>query len=147
MMPTAARLIAALVLAATAWAVSQTVKPYLPEGTQFGWFDYVNAGLGVIFGWRTVGARAGRGMSAAIGNGLTGMVVMVFWALFVQSAYKMVGNSLRRWYDGPVEALLDMFQIGFDWAQLLINPDVAGLLIVGGILAGVLSELASRVWR
>lgn len=147
MMPTAARLVAALILAATAWLVSQTVKPYLPEGLNFGWFDQVNLALGVVIGWVVIGGRSGRGMSAAVGNGLTGAATLVFWAIFLQASNEMLRQALRRHYRGPVEAVLDVFALSLDYARLVLHLDVAGLLILGGIVAGVLAERAGRVWR
>lgn len=147
MMPTAARLIAALVLAATAWFASQTVKPYLPEGTNFGWFDYLNVALGLVIGWIVIGRRAGRGQSAAVGNGLTAAAVLAFWAIFLQASNEMLRQSLNRRYDGPTEAILDVFEMCLEYGAHLINPDVIGPLLVGGILAGILAELANRIWR
>lgn len=147
MMPTAARLIAALVLAATAWITSQMVKPYLPEGTDFGWFEYLNTGLGVVIGWITIGSRAGRGRSAAIGNGITAAVVVAFWAIFLQAFYEMLEQSMNRRYKGPTDAILDVFDMCWEFALHLAHLDVAGPLLLGGIAAGILSELASRVWR
>lgn len=147
MMPTAARLIAALVLAVTAWIVSQTVKTHLPDGINFGWFDYVNVAIGAVSGWIVIGRRAGLGILPAIGHGLTGVAVLVFWAIFLQSTNEMLRLSLRRHYKGPVEALLDIFQIGAEYTKVLPYLDVAGALVLGGLIAGILSELANRVWR
>lgn len=147
MMPTASRLIAALILAGTAWVASQGVKPLMPEGTIFGWFDYVNLALGGIVGWITIGSRTGRGMGPAVGHGLTGVFMLVFWAIFVQSCNEMLRQALRRYYKGPMEALLDILDIGLDYAQVLLSPNVFVPLLVGGILAGVLSEIAGRHWR
>ncbi|MGR1582837.1 TrgA family protein [Thalassobius sp. S69A] len=147
MMPTAARLVAAVILAATAWFVSQTVKPHLPEGTVFGWFDYVNVVLGVLVGWISIGGRSGRGLSAGLGNGLTGVFLLVLWVLFLQSCNEMLRQALRRYYKGPVEALLDILSIGIDYGKVLVHPDVTVPLLIGGVAAGVLSELAGRVWR
>lgn len=147
MMPTAARLIAALILAATAWFVSQTIKPYLPEGTIFGWFDYVNVAFGALVGWITIGGRQGRGIGPAIGHGLTGVFLLVFWAIFAQACNEMLRQALRRHYKGPMEALLDIFDLGLGYAKLLVHVDVAGPLLIGGILAGVLAEIGGRHWR
>jgi hypothetical protein len=147
MMPTAARLIAALVLAGTAWIASQIIKVYLPEGTNFGWFDYLNTGLGLLCGWIVIGGRQGRGISAAIGNGVTGAAALVFWALLLQSSYEMLRKSMRRHYDGPTEAILDVFELGFEYALHVVNPTAIGPLVIGGILAGVLAELGGRMWR
>ena len=147
MMPTAARLIAALILAATAWIASQTVKPYLPEGLNFGWFDQVNICWGLVIGWRVIGSRAGRGRSAAIGNGLTGAFVLMFWAILLQAMNEMLRMSLKGRYDGPTDAILDVFEMCWEYLLVLINPDVIGLVLIGGIIAGVTAELANRVWR
>lgn len=146
-MPTAARLIAALCLGVLAWIISDMVKPLLPEGTDFGYFNFINLAIGILTGWIVVGSRAGRGYSAAIGNGLTGVVVLVFWGLFLQSWNEMFRLALRRRYDGPVEALADVFQIGFDWGQTMVTSEIMISLLVGACLTGILSELAARLWR
>jgi len=147
MMPTAARLIAALILAGTAWIASQTVKTHLPEGINFGWFDYLNVVLGLLCGWVVIGGRQGRGLAASVGNGITGVAAFAFWAIFLQAFYEMLRQSMRRHYRGPTEAVLDVFDLGFEYALHVINPDVILPLLIGGILAGVLSELGGRVWR
>ena len=70
-MPDAARLVAAVSLAIIAWIVSGLIPPLMPEGTDFGYFAFVNVGLGILCGWLVMGRRAGRGITAAINNGLT----------------------------------------------------------------------------
>lgn len=146
-MPTAARLVAALVLGATAVAVSEMIKPLMPEGMDFGWFTWVNAVLGVLCGWVVIGRRAGAGLGAATGYGLTGMGALVFWAILLQAGYEMLRLSLRRRYDGPVEALEDMVAIALEHAQLLLTPHLAAALVAGGVLAGLAAEIANRHWR
>jgi len=146
-MPTAARLVAALLLAALAVAVSEMVKPLLPEGTDFGYFTWINAVLGVLCGWRIVGRRVGHGIGASVATGLTGMGALVFWAIFIQAGYEMLRISLRSRYGGPVEALEDMLRIAIDHAQLLLAPHIVATLLAGGIVAGVAAELANRWWR
>lgn len=146
--PTAAKMVAALILGATGFLLSGLVVPLLPEGTDFGWFSLINLGLGLMAGWITVGRRAGRGMAAAVGNGLTGGVVLLFWGLFVQSFNEMIRLSLRRRYDGPIEALLAQMELGFEWAVLaLTHPPFAVVLVVGSLVAGLLAEVAARHWR
>ncbi len=146
-MPTAARLVAALLLAALAVAVSEMVKPLLPDGTDFGYFTWVNAVLGVLCGWLIVGWRVGHGIGVSVGTGLTGMAALVFWAIFIQAGYEMLRISLRGRYGGPVEALEDMLRIAIDHAQLLLTPHIVATLLTGGIVSGVAAELANRWWR
>lgn len=143
-MPTAARLCAAVLLAALGWWVSELIKPLFLEGTAFGRFSLINAGLGLVIGWQVIGSRAGRGYSAAIGNGLTGGAVMVFWGLLLQSSYKMFENATRLRYDGAFEALAAVFQIMADNAILMATPMILGTLVVGSIAAGVVSEIVEQ---
>ena len=146
-MLTAPRLVAALLLGIVGFLGSELIKPLMPEGTQFGWFSYVNLVLGAIMGWVVIGKRVGRGMSAAVGNGVTGAAALLFWGLFAQSCNEMLRLSLRRRYDGPVEALTDLFRIGIEYAMTIATAPVMGTLFLGGILAALLAEVSTRHWR
>ncbi len=146
-MPNAARLVAALSLALIAFIVSGQVIPLMPEGTDFGWFTYVNIAIGLLTGWVVMGPRPGVGLTPAINNGLTGMVVMVFWALFVQGTNEMVGLAMRHRYDGPFDAILGIFEIGMKYALVLMVPNIIATLLIGGVLAGFACQYASKKWR
>jgi hypothetical protein len=146
-MPTAARLVAALVLAATGFLASEVVKTVIEEQMDYGWLSAVNAGLGLLCGWIVVGSRAGRGYSAAIGNGLTGGAALVFWALFVQAVYEMVQLSLRRWYDSPIEAIAAVFELMVEYGGYLLDVQMIAVLLSGALLSGLLAEYATRRWR
>ncbi|SDD80899.1 TrgA family protein [Ruegeria marina] len=146
-MPTAARLVAAICLAVLALVVSQQVKPLMPEGTDFGYFDFVNMGLGLLCGWFVMGTRAGRGISAGITNGLTGMAALVFWALFVQGSYEMFRLAMRNRYDGPFEAVLAIFEKGVEFGAVLLAPNIIWTLLAGAVICGLMTEVAWRRWR
>lgn len=143
-MPDAPRLVSAICLGLIAFIVSGQVMPLLPEGKDFGWFTHINVAIGVVCGWTIMGRRAGRGVTAAINNGLTGMAAMVFWALFVQGCYEMVRLAMRNRYDGPIEAVSAIFTIGLKYAQFLLTPSILVTLLVGGVLTGLAAE---RAWR
>lgn len=145
-MPTASRLVAAVCFAAIAYFVSGLIPPLLPEGTQFGLFAYVNTALGVVLGWKITGSRTGEGMQTAIGAGLTTSLALVFWGLLVHSGVIMIENSTKMRYDGPMEAVVDTFNIGIEFAQIIATPMIIGTLVIGGIVAGILAELAGRRW-
>lgn len=146
-MPNAARLVAALCLAVLAFIVSGQVKALLPEGTYFGYFTHVNVALGLVVGWTVMGKRAGQGFTAAINNGVTGVLVLVFWGLFVQGVNEMVDLAMRNRYGGPFEALTDIFRIAVDYGLLILVPNVIATLVVGALLSGLATEYASRTWR
>ena len=144
---TAARVVAALFLAITGWVASRLIMPLMPEATAFGIFEYVNAALGAAVGWIVIGSRTGRGMANAIGVGITSAVVLTFWGLFLQSSREMFALANKRRYDGPIEAVVGIFEIGVDYLMIMATPTVIGALVLGGILSAVFAERASRVWR
>jgi len=146
-MPDAARLVAAICMALLAFIVSGMIIPLFEEGTNFGWFAYVNVALGLLVGWKVVGSRAGRGIVSAINVGLTSSVVLVFWALFVQSANEMTRLAMKNRYDGPFEALVAIFEIGAEWALLMTTVPIWTTLLVGGVVVGIAAEYAWRTWR
>lgn len=143
-MPTAPKLIAALLFGALAFFVSDLVKPLLPEGTQFGAFSVVNAAMGALMGWKISGARAGGSMQASLGYGLTTAAVTVFWCLFLWSGYLMVEASMRLRYDGPVEALQDMGTMMITFGRTMGTPGIIGSLLVGSLVFGWLTEQVAR---
>lgn len=146
-MPDAARLVAALFLGLLAFVVSQQIMSLMPERTEFGYFIWVNVGIGVICGWIIMGSRAGNGLTAAINNGVTGVATLVFWGLFVQGSYEMVRQALRNRYDGPFEAVGAIFRIGLEYGAVLLVPEIIASLVIGAVLAGLASEYARRQWR
>jgi hypothetical protein len=143
-MPTAAKAIAALCLALLGYLSSELVKTLLPEIQNWGRFSEFNAGLGLVVGWVVVGRRAGRGTKDAIANGLTGVATLIFWSLFINAANEMFQLSMKRRFDGPVEAFAAIFEIGIEYGQTLMNPMMIVTFLIGAVLTGYLSEFAAK---
>ena len=146
-MPTAARLVAALCLAALAYVVSGMVMPLMPENTDFGYFIPINIGLGLLVGWVAMGKRAGRGTTAAINNGLTGVFLLMLWGIGVQATNEMVRLAMRNRYDGPLEALTAIFEIGAEYALIIATVPIGVVLLIGAVVSGLLTEFAGNRWR
>jgi len=146
-MPTAAKLVAALCLAAVGVFAAGTVAGHLPEGMRAGYLWAIAAGAGLLTGWRVLGPDARGTLLAAVSAGLRATVIMVLIVLAIVSFVEMIHRSLQRHYDGPVHALQSMFGLMLDNGALLLHPDVVGLLLVGGMLAGGLAHRAARSWR
>ncbi|SHH31652.1 TrgA family protein [Marivita hallyeonensis] len=146
-MPTAAKAIAALCLAALAYLSSELVKTLMPEITNWGYFSIFNAAVGALVGWIVVGKRAGRGTKDAVANGLTGVAAMLFWVLFIHATNEMVDLSMKRRFDGPVEAFAAIFEIGIEYGTILVNPMMITTFLLGAFLTGYFSEYAARHWK
>ena len=123
------------------------VPPLLPEGMAIGYLYHVNVLLGVIIGWITIGKRVGRGAVSGINAGITGAVMLVFWALFVQACNEMTRLAMRNRYDNAMEAIVAIFQIMAEWGLLILTVPIGVCLVVGGAIAGMLAESAARRWK
>ena len=145
-MPTAAKLVAAFGLATLGWVASEQFKPLMPPGTNFGYFNIVNLGLGLVCGWVVLGTRIGRGYYESLGAGLTGTSAMVFWAVLVQSLNEMLRQALKRHYDGILEAIIAIFKIALDFGILMLDFNLIAVLLIGGMIAGICAEWTSRRW-
>jgi len=146
-MPTAARLVAAILLAILGWVLSDLIRPLMPEGTDFGWFNYVNAFIGLCVGWIVMGSRAGRRLVSVINNGITGAAVMVVWGLAVHSSYEMFRLAMRNRYDGPMEAVTAIFLIASEFGIMIATVPVIVTFFIGAVIAGPATEYAAKKWR
>lgn len=143
-MPTMGRLVGAILFAGLAWYTSLLIIPLFPVGTNLGLFQEVNTFFGLIAGWTVAGPRAGLGYVAAFSYGLTALVAMVVMALLFNSSVVRVEQSLRKRYDGPGEAVTDVFQMFVDHAIMMATPEIIGTLLIGGIVGGLVTEFFGR---
>ena len=145
-MPTSAKLVAALFFAALGWFCADLVAALLPEGMSSGLLNEVCAAIGAVVGITMLGKRAGDGLRAALGYGLTTSALLAFWGIFAFAFTDMLSNSLDKRYHGAVEAIQAMVGIGMDYAVMIATPSILGALIVGGLFGGWLTEWVARRW-
>ncbi|GAW34849.1 hypothetical protein RA2_01902 [Roseovarius sp. A-2] len=145
-MPTMGKLAAAIGLGIVGWVGSELFRPLMPDDTNFGWFNYVNAGLGMLCGWRVTGRRLGFGYAQGFSAGLTGVAALVFWAVFLQSLNEMLKRALDNRYDGAVEGLTSMVELAAEYVLTMLDGTLIGTLLAGGVVVGVISEWVARRW-
>ena len=146
-MPTAAKLFAALCFAFTGFFAAELSKPAFPEGTRFGLYPVIVAGLGLVIGWRVMGPRAhsARTLSDAAGSGLLTAVVLAFWAFLGFSCWEMLQRALARRFDDLGEAITGILRIVVEYAQILAGAPLAiGWLAAGGIVSGLVAWWGAR---
>lgn len=146
-MPTTARLVAALLLAALGWFTADLVKPYLPEAQPVGLFSPISALVGLGVGWIFTGKKLHGGEGSAVGIGLSSALLLVFWVAFIFSGYEMLQKALRKSYDGPTDAAVDTFAIILDQLKTAAQPDVIAAIVVGGVVAGALTRWTAARFR
>lgn len=146
-MPTGAKAMAAISFAVVGWLTAHTYVQNMPIPTAVGMFRELTAALGAIVGWRVMGNSVGKGYVGAVGSGWKTVVILVFYGLLLFAVYEMLQLSVRMRYDGPMEAAVDVFNRMLERSGPLLSVGVLGVMAVGGGIAGMLSENASRRWR
>ncbi|KIT15965.1 TrgA family protein [Jannaschia aquimarina] len=153
-MPTPAKLVAAILMAAVAWFTAEAVVRYaLPEGSSVGRFREICAVIGLFFGWRMLGRAATgvRGRGDKIVNSLTmGMatsLAILVLAVFLHGFYQMISESMKLAYDQPGKAATAMIGFIKEDFILVANPIIIGVLLGGGAVAGLMAGVTGRVWR
>ncbi|MEI4486661.1 TrgA family protein [Frigidibacter sp. MR17.14] len=156
-MPNAAKLVAALCLAAVGFFGAVAVAPHLPDGQSPGRLGQIAAAIGALIGWRLLGRDLSpRPTLAPVGPpgfvtfasaGIKAAAVTAVATLFVTSFVVMILRSLDGRYRGPMDALVGVFALALDYGQLFFHPDVLATLILGGILAAWAAARAGRAWR
>ncbi len=146
-MPTASKLVAAILIGALGYIGAGQVIPHLPPETRVGLFQIISAFFGVIVGWRFLGPRVGGGVRVALGVGLTSAVALTLCCMIYFSGYEMVTRAMRMYYGAdPFLALQDMMQIAISYFEYLGELDVWGFLSIGGLMSGLICEAVSRRW-
>ena len=146
-MPTAAKLVAAVCFAIVAFAAALAYEPLLPESQRGKWFTLASAGIGLWVGWRVMGRMVGGDLRSASRAGVYTIFWLVLWAGLTFSLWEMLIRSWNKRYRTPTEALGNVIEIALYYGSLALNLEVILTLILGGMLAGILSELANRIWR
>jgi len=71
---------------------------------------------------------------------VTGTVALVFWVLLLYSFFEMIKKSMRNSYDGPMDAIMNVFELMYRNALQLFNAEIGIAMVVGGVIAGLFSE-------
>lgn len=146
-MPTGAKAMAAISFAIVGWLIANAYVPNMPEAQTVGRFREMTGLLGAIVGWRIMGPSVGKSYLEAIGAGWKTVIVLVFFALLLFGIYEMLQQSVKMRYDGPLDAIIDIFRRMMDRSQALLAVNVLLVMVVGGGVAGILTENANRRWR
>ena len=142
-MPTAAKLVAALVFAAIGYAIFVSMVSVYGDDRVPEYLLPLCLVAGLIVGWQICGKNA-VGLMSGIGNGYSAIAAQGFVILFVLSFITMLQRSLRSRYDGPTDAMIDSFSLLAEYGNKFATPEIGMILAVGGFVGGVLAGIAGR---
>ena len=146
-MPTAAKLVAALSFAFLAWVVCIVIESIMPADQRVGQMYPVSIAIGAICGWFISGAAKRARHLEAASTGIRTAILAALAVLLTFAVTTMLEISMRGRYRGPMDALLDIVNQFIDYAALLMSVEVAVAVLVGGAIAGMITESAGRRWR
>ncbi len=139
-MPTMGRLIGAILFTPLGFYLAILAIPLFPEGTDPPYFTLIAAAAGLFGGWVVAGSRAPAGFPAAVGYGLTAGAALAFWALFATSFVEMILRALDKRYQGPMEAVVSVFQLSMDYALVMGTSVIVTTWLAGSIVGGLIVE-------
>ncbi len=142
-MPTAAKLTAAIIFAILGYFIFTAMVPLFGDTVIPQFLLPVCVGVGIWAGWVFCGSKA-MSIRSGIGTGITAVVAMAFWILFIKSFVQMIQLSLRRRYDGPMEAIVDVFNLMYDNFTIFGTPTMAITLFAGGLIAGTITGVIGK---
>ncbi|MBO6603533.1 MULTISPECIES: TrgA family protein [Paracoccaceae] len=146
-MLTAAKLVGAILFAGVGYVAGYLVTDTFPEGQLATYFPASIAIIGLWQGWYVMGGRAGAGFSAALGNGFRTSVQIAFFGLAFYALREMFRRSASLRYDQPGEAVTAALELFLEYFWQMQTAPVLIALAAGGLIAGVLTEMAARTWR
>lgn len=145
-MPTAPKLASLIAFALLSYFAALSFGKLLPEGAVLGYLPEYSAGIGGLVGWFVMGRDTGKGYGTAIGSGIRTQVIAIFAVLLVFSIYLMIKKSTHMMYDGPMEAVLGIFDFMLDYGKKMVDQDFILVILGGGSIAGIMAEWAGKRW-
>jgi drug/metabolite transporter (DMT)-like permease len=146
-MPTAAKLVASILLAGLGFVAAGRYVQLMPEGSVAGNLVAICVGLGAVVGWLVLGRRAGHGLGAGTSAGLQAAVMLVASALAVFSVERMIRRAMAGFYGSDIlRAVIGVFENMYEFGMRLADSQLLGILIIGGLVAGLVTELVNRRW-
>jgi hypothetical protein len=146
-MPTASRLIAALLMAGTGIILALELRELRDSLRFYPFFIEFNALLGAVIGWKLVGARVGYGWARAAATGISGGFVTLILVVFGLAFREMLNRAFRKFYDHALEAILAAVKIGITDLLAISATTMILPVIMGAVLSGLGAEAAERRWR
>ena len=142
-MPTASRLVAALAFGAVGYVIYITMLEIYADETVPVYLLPLCCVAGLWAGWVICGKHA-LVIKSGIGAGNSAIICQAFVILLIMSFVTMIERSLRRRYDGPLEAIMDTFTLMFENGLRFGPPEMGIILLVGGFVSGAAAGIAGR---
>jgi|LGVF01.2.fsa_nt_gb hypothetical protein len=146
-MPTAAKLVAAILLAISGViVVIVTVNVYPDAARQSVGMTTTAVLMGIFVGWRGLGRRISEEEGSGIMSGLKAGIAMFIWVIFLYGLGDMIKGIMDNAYYQPMTALLVIPAGMIKYGQLALNVPIAGTMVVLAAIVGKMTKTADERW-
>jgi hypothetical protein len=147
-MPTAAKLVGGILFFLVGWQAAEFTLLTFPAEMAATYFPLTIGLIGFWQGWMVSGTRAGQGYGAGIGNGMRVGAQIAFFGLLLFALRTMFQRAANLRYESPGEATIATIELFIEYLlQTFGIPHIWATLLIGGAIAGLLTEAIGRIWR
>ncbi len=147
-MPTAAKLVASIMLAISGFIVVIVVVNVYPDTARRSVGMTSTAVLtGLILGWRSLGKRISEDEGSGMNSGIKAGVLMFVWVIFLYALENMIGGIKDNLYYQPMTALLVIPAGMIKYAIMALNVPIIGTMVVLAAISGKVTKTADTRWN
>ena len=146
-MPTAAKLVASIMLAISGFIVVIVVVNVYPDAARRS-VGLTSAAvfMGLFTGWRGLGKRISEDEGSGIVSGLRSGISMFVWVIFLYALEDMIAGIKDNLYYQPMTALLVIPAGMIKYGQMALNVPIMGTMLVLATIAGKMTKTADTRW-
>jgi hypothetical protein len=146
-MPTAAKLVASIMLAISGFIVVIVVVNVYPDAARRS-VGLTSAAvfMGLFTGWRGLGKRISEDEGSGIVSGLRSGISMFVWVIFLYALEDMIAGIKDNLYYQPMTALLVIPAGMIKYGQMALNVPIMGTMVVLATIAGKITKTADTRW-
>lgn len=147
-MPTAAKLVASILLAISGFIVVTVVVNVYPDAARRS-VGLASAAvfMGLFIGWRGLGKKISEDEGSGIVSGLKAGIAMFLWVIFLYALEDMIAGIIDHAYYQPMSALLVIPAGMLKYGQMALNVPIMGTMVVLAAIAGKMTKAADNRWN
>ncbi len=146
-MPTAPKLIAAILLALTALIVAYTYRLGYPELTFKKEYYILAGGVGFVVGWYTLGQRPFFGGLDSIVAGIRANIIMAIVGA-ICFAFVSVWNGMgEHAFNNPFQVPISWIMRSISYFMSALTLKIWTIMVLAGAISGRLTGVANYHWR
>lgn len=146
-MPTAAKLVASILLVISGFIVVTVVVNVYPDAARRSvGLTSAAAVIGVFVGWRGLGRKISEDEGSGMLSGLKAGVSMFVWVIFLYALNDMIEGIMDNAYYQPMTALLVIPAGMIKYGQMALNVPIMGTMVVLAAIVGKMTKVADSRW-